>query len=314
MKEKVLTITIKSAITPLLILTLFTAIALYLWLTTDHIFYLFNFLYIGTSVSLGIFLTSSLAKKYRQWGRRFAQFMVGIYMLGYLGILNGENMQIEGFFFYMISGFFAGATLHYLIAKIAGPLLFNRGWCGWACWTAMVLDLLPWWKPAGPRKKYFSLFRYFHFTVSLALVLILYFLFNFSYGSPFASEQNKLMGLYWVVIGNIFYYTMALTLAILLKDNRAFCKYVCPIPVLQKITSRFSLLKMSVDNNRCTSCKVCEKNCPMNIKILDYAEQNKRILSTECIVCNSCADACPSEAIKMNLGFDISVKEHVSVK
>ena len=52
-------------------------------------------------------------------------------------------MQIEGFFFYLLAGFYAGSVIHYLVAKIVGPLVFNRGWCGWACWTAMVLDLLP---------------------------------------------------------------------------------------------------------------------------------------------------------------------------
>jgi hypothetical protein len=34
------------------------------------------------------------------------------------------------------------AVVHYLIAKVFGPMLFGRIWCGWACWTVMVLDLL----------------------------------------------------------------------------------------------------------------------------------------------------------------------------
>lgn len=49
-------------------------------------------------------------------------------------------MQIEGFWYYLFSGVVGAGVLHYLIAKIFGPLLFGRGWCGYACWTAMILS------------------------------------------------------------------------------------------------------------------------------------------------------------------------------
>jgi hypothetical protein len=51
-------------------------------------------------------------------------------MLGFLGLLMKENMQLEGFFFYMFTGFFAGSVIHYMVAKIFGPLVFGRGFCG----------------------------------------------------------------------------------------------------------------------------------------------------------------------------------------
>ena len=40
-----------------------------------------------------------------------------------------------------------------VISTFIGPLLFGRGWCGYACWTAMVLDFLPYKKPQAARKK-----------------------------------------------------------------------------------------------------------------------------------------------------------------
>lgn len=60
-------------------------------------------------------------------------------MLFYLGIISQENMQIEGFWYYLFLGTFEAATIHYAIAKIFGPLIFGRGWCGYACWTAMIV-------------------------------------------------------------------------------------------------------------------------------------------------------------------------------
>ena len=41
---------------PLLMLILFEAVAVTLWLTKGNLFYLFNFSYIGLSISLGLFL------------------------------------------------------------------------------------------------------------------------------------------------------------------------------------------------------------------------------------------------------------------
>ena len=78
---------------PLVLLVAFEAVAVALWLTRDNLFYLFNFSYIGVSISLGVFL---FVKEYRH-ARRIVQLLVGLYMLVYLGLICGENMQIEGF-------------------------------------------------------------------------------------------------------------------------------------------------------------------------------------------------------------------------
>ena len=117
---------------PLFILIVFEAVAVTLWLTKNNIFYLFNFSYIGLSISLGIFL---FINKYK-YARRIVQLLVGLYMLVYLGLICRENMQIEGFWYYLFTGVFEAATIHYAVAKIFGPLVFGRAvmpagrqWC-----------------------------------------------------------------------------------------------------------------------------------------------------------------------------------------
>ena len=111
---------LKNLRAPLILLLSFWSIAIILWQASGNIFYLFNFGYIGTAVGLGIGLYVILPNKKKPSGRRFAQLLIGIYMLGFLGIVKMENMQLEGFFFYLISGFFAGSVIHYLVAKILG--------------------------------------------------------------------------------------------------------------------------------------------------------------------------------------------------
>ncbi len=41
---------------PIVMLAIFEAVAITLWLTKNNLFYLFNFSYIGISISLGLFL------------------------------------------------------------------------------------------------------------------------------------------------------------------------------------------------------------------------------------------------------------------
>mgnify|MGYP007012933381 CR=1 FL=1 len=47
-------------------------------------------------------------------------------MLLYLGVISRENMQIEGFWYYLFLGVFEAATIHYAVAKtFTVPLLFG---------------------------------------------------------------------------------------------------------------------------------------------------------------------------------------------
>ncbi len=265
----------------ILILLLFLTVAVLLWLTKHNIFYLFNFGYIGISISLGIFLFS---RKY-PYARRVVQLLVGLYMLVYLGIICRENMQIEGFWYYLFTGVFEAATIHYAVAKIFGPLLFGRGWCGYACWTAMILDFLPYKIPAGPRKK-IGWIRYIVFALSLVFVGAL-FLFGIR-------DKEGIMFTAFLV-GNAVYYGVGILLAFLLKDNRAFCKYICPVTVFLKPMSYFSLLRIKCDKEKCVGCGKCRKVCPMNVDMTDNSR--KRENGTECILCMECVKNCPKNAL-----------------
>lgn len=267
---------------PAVILAVFETVAVTLTLTKHNLFYLFNFSYIGISLALGLVL---FIRQYKH-ARRVTQLLVGLYMLVYLGLIDRENMQIEGFWYYLFTGVFEAATIHYVVAKIFGPLLFGRGWCGYACWTAMVLDLLPFKVPQKPRKEKLGTLRYVMFALSFALVSAL-FLMKFS-------NLERIM--FWLfLIGNILYYAGGIALAFIFKDNRAFCKYLCPITVFLKPMSYFSLLRVHCDESKCVQCGKCLKVCPMNVEV--NKESRKRKNATECILCYACTKVCPKKAL-----------------
>ena len=264
-----------------IMLAIFETVAITLWLTKGNPFYLFNFSYIGISIALGIFL---FIKKYEN-ARRVTQLLVGLYMLVYLGLICNENMQIEGFWYYLFTGVFEAATIHYAVAKIFGPLLFGRGWCGYACWTAMVLDFLPYKVPEAQRKK-IGWIKYLTFLASLVFVSALFV----------SHVENIERIMFWAfIIGNVLYYAVGIILAFAFKDNRAFCKYICPITVFLKPMSYFSLLRIKCDKSKCISCGKCRKVCPMEVDMTDNSRKRKN--GTECILCFECVKSCPKDAL-----------------
>ena len=272
---------IRKYILPAMMWLVFETIAVTLWLTKQNLFYLLNFSYIGTSLAAGLLL---FQLRYRH-ARRVAQFLVGTYMLVYLGFFCRENMQMEGFWYYLFTGVFEAATIHYAVAKIFGPLLFGRGWCGYACWTAMILDLLPYKVPQKPRRKW-SFIRYLTFALSFLFVSALFL-------APVRNLERVMFRAF--LIGNGLYYITGIALAFFLRDNRAFCKYLCPVTVFLKPMSYFSLLRVKCDKSRCISCGKCKKVCPMDVDMTDNSRKRKN--GTECILCYECAKACPRNAL-----------------
>jgi ferredoxin-type protein NapH len=134
---------------PGIVMLAFFTLGTLMWRSSGQIMGLFFFGYIGLSVGIGLGLYAALPKKKKPFGRRLSLLLVGSFLVVFAGIAGQENMQIEGVFFGLLGGVIQAAVIHYLIAKIFGPLLFGRLWCGWACWTVMVLDLLPFKRPAG---------------------------------------------------------------------------------------------------------------------------------------------------------------------
>lgn len=272
---------LKRYILPAFVLVVFEIVAITLWLTKNNIFYLFNFSYIGISITLGLVL---FAQNYKH-ARRVVQLLVGLYMLIYLGLICNENMQIEGFWYYLFNGVFEAATIHYAVAKIFGPLVFGRGWCGYACWTAMVLDFLPYKTPDHKRRK-IGWIRYIVFLVALVFVAAL-----------FIADVANIEGImFWAfIVGNALYYIVGIALAIGFQDNRAFCKYICPITIFLKPMSYFALFRIKCDKSKCVSCGKCKKVCPMDVDVTDNSRRRKN--GTECILCMECVKSCPKDAL-----------------
>lgn len=274
------------------------------------------FIIFGVVQSFFMILFALLPKKGKRVARSVANFLVGLFLLVLAGALGRNNIQIEGFFFYLISGTMGGAIVHFMMAKILGPIFFSRTWCSWGCWTAMFLDLLPYKESSTRSKGALSNFRYFHFGFSLLLVVAFYFGLKKTiiHTDPEALKtgMGTIAELIWFLVGNGLYYIVGIVLAIKMKDNRAFCKYVCPVSLFFKTVNRVTLSRIKGNKEGCSNCNICVSTCSMNVDIPKYINAGQRVKSTECIMCMDCIAACPNANLKASIGFDFANKDHLN--
>ncbi len=204
----------------------------------------------------------------------------------------------------------AGSAPFYLFGVLAVYGLFlGRGWCGWFCPFGTVNDLFSWRKV-----RFRQALSPLKFLVLLGTVVSAWRLADtwFCKLCPAASLTASLpyfaMGLaqptkpFFIHMG-----TLAATILGMALISRFWCRYLCPMGAILALFNRASFLGLRLDPQKCTSCGICHKACPMGI--VPYRERD----STNCIKCGECVDACKSKALSLGFAFP-GVREHVPLR
>ncbi len=251
-------------------------VGLLLYFTAGWWGFLVVFPWIGSWVTVGILMAIKRRGKGKDLGRRVSILMISPVFLIFLGVLQRENLQIEETVFYVLffiaSGMFVRVLVHYAVAKVFGPLIWGRGFCGWACWTAAILEWLPIKENAAISVKYTRI-RYAVLVVSL-LIPIAFVLLGYDWVSTHIREEGTIIqtgkpgGLVWFLVGNGIYYLAAILLAFKFRKKRAFCKIACPVSLVMKAQTTVALIKTSPSGKECISCKACNTNCPMDVDVM----------------------------------------------
>ena len=276
-----------------------------------YIFYDNNIGYLSIFACLGICITighivNKKKKRNKDASRRIILTLIAIVIFVFLIIIEKQNAQLEGFIFYtifwMMTGIFSDVILHFFIAKLFGPLLFGRGFCGWVCWLAPVMDWLPIKKNNHIPSKYYKT-RYLSLFISITIPVTIVLL-NDDWYNIYSVEVEKGIhqtGTNFAVIAfftSYFAYSiLAIVLAFYFKKKRAFCLIFCPISILMKPLSRFSFIKMRPSGRTCLACGKCNHNCPMDVNVMNYVKNHQPVSSSECILCGNCVYNCPNKAV-----------------
>jgi len=82
--------------------------------------------------------------------------------------------------------------------------------------------------------------------------------------------------------------------------DRFFCRYLCYQKAWYNVIELFSPTKIERDKQSCTSCKLCDYKCPMNVSV---SEKNIIKADKDCISCYECVSNCPPKAESLHLKF-----------
>ena len=204
-------------------------------------------------------------------------------------------------------GIIAGDVILFAGLFVAS-LFLGRAWCGWICPAGATQELCSKAnsKPFNDKKR--NLIKYFVWAPWLAIVAIIFIqaggvksvepLYQTRNG---LSIQNLASAIMFAAIAG------AIAAFALLAGKRAACHSVCwmaPFMVIGRgIRNRVNLpaLQLVADKSKCFNCRACSGNCPMSLDV-NAMVQNQSMENSECILCGTCVDGCPRDAIKYNFG------------
>ena len=83
------------------------------------------------------------------------------------------------------------------------------------------------------------------------------------------------------------------------KNGRTYCNTVCPVGSVLGWLSKYSLLAIRIDKDKCTSCSLCSRGCKASC--IDY--KGHRIDYSRCVSCMDCIDNCTSGAINYTFRY-----------
>jgi len=232
--------------------------------------------------------------------------------------------------------FFAGLRFNLSVAQkkfglyVAGFLAtvgsaVGRMPCGWVCPFGFVQELVH--KVPSPKIKIPHFLTYFRYVVLATTVVALPLLIvdQFGYGQTWfckwicpAGTLEAGIPLMLIkadlrpLIGFMYYWKLgllALFLVWFVLSRRPFCRTVCPLGAFWGLFNKASLFRMAVDDEKCTLCDKCTKDCPVEISI--YKSAN----SPDCVRCLKCVSSCKFGAIsyeflgKREVSPDLRVKK-----
>lgn len=77
------------------------------------------------------------------------------------------------------------------------------------------------------------------------------------------------------------------------RGGRTYCNTICPVGTLLSFVSRFSLLKVHIDQDKCIKCGLCTRNCKSSC----INHEDGTIDHSRCVTCGNCIEKCHKDAI-----------------
>ncbi|RAX58337.1 quinol dehydrogenase ferredoxin subunit NapH [Helicobacter monodelphidis] len=188
------------------------------------------------------------------------------------------------------------AFLGALIILMVYGLLFGRAYCAFVCPVNLVTD-----NANFLRRKLGIKGNLWNISVSVRYyVLAIVLVFTPIVGLPLLELSNPVALIHRGIIFGIGY-GISIVIAIWLFDllfvKNGFCSHLCPVGAFYSLISRFSLLRVRYNKDKCTLCMHCKEVCPEKHVLGLIGKESGVISGLECCNCGRCIEVCGDDAL-----------------
>lgn len=225
-------------------------------------------------------------------------------------------------------------NLGVVIALIVLTLIFGRVYCSAICPLGVFQDVVSWLNGRRKKKKYrfsYSKERKWlrYGMLGLFVIALIAGVGSFvallapysSYGrivqnlfSPFYRWGNNMLAYFAERADSYAFYetevwlrslptfiiaavTFVLIVVLAWRNGRTYCNTICPVGTVLGFLSRFSLFRITIDENKCNACGLCSRKC----KAACINGTEHTVDYSRCVACMDCIDTCKHGAIRYRL-------------
>lgn len=181
---------------------------------------------------------------------------------------------------------------------------FGRGYCGWVCPAAGCQEAM--FLARNKRVVRGDLVNWIIWVPWVTVIALLaarsggHRAVDFFYGTAHGLSIGD--------VRSFVTYLIVLLLLIVLPGfwagRRSFCHHLCWMAPLMMIGRflrnrvKWPSLRLAADSAKCVHCRRCTEHCPMGLPVEEMVER-RRVEHRECILCGTCADGCPENAVSL---------------
>lgn len=162
-------------------------------------------------------------------------------------------------------------------------IFFSRFYCGWACQMNTLFRPINWLygKLGIKRLKTPGFFKY----KAVRYVVLVLILASMVLTKRFNIKVNLLL-----------YITIISVLITIIFEESFWHSHLCPYGTILSLSTRPAKLSVKIDEEKCTTCGLCQKVCPSE-SIITLDTKKRQITRNSCLTCFKCQEVCPGNAI-----------------